>query len=247
MLATAALITLCLVTPNQAPAPVSVLLLPLDARPGVEKDVADQVTVLLAAQLAKRAELRVLTIADVESVLARDKLAQAAGCDTASCWTELAGALNTDEVIQGSVGRLGVALILSLSRIKVRTGEVVHRVADTITPADASLLILRIPYAARTLYPPTHQARVGRGILVGSLGLVAAAGTVAGVMAALTGLAVVGVWAADLSLGRNRHLVTQTQGMLLNVLGVGALGAVLVGALVAGLAGTGAVVAGVLP
>ena len=56
-----------------------------------------------------------------------------------------------------------------------------------------------------------------------------------------------GVWAADLSLGRNRHLVTQTQGMLLNVLGVGALGAVLLGALVAGLAGTGAVVAGVLP
>lgn len=247
MLLAALLCTTVTVAAAAPPPPVSVLLLPLEAKAGVQKDVAEQVTLLLAAQLAKRKELKVLTIADVESVLTRDKLVQAAGCDSASCWTELAGALDTDEVVQGSVGKLGVALVLSISRIKVRTGMVLERVAETITPADASLLILRVPYAARTLYPPTHTARVGRWALIGSLGALGGAALLVGAVSAVGALSVGGIWLADLWLGGTRHLVTQTQGMLLNVLGAGAVVLAVVAVLVGAGVITGAVVAGVAP
>src|SRR5689334_5362356 len=101
----------------------SVLLMPLEAK-GVSKDLADQVTSLLAIEMLHRGGVQVVTLREVEGAMSREQIQQMSGCDSVSCMSEIAGALHTDQVVMGTLGVVGATHLLTLSRFRARDVKV---------------------------------------------------------------------------------------------------------------------------
>ncbi|MBI5494950.1 MAG: hypothetical protein HY904_07960 [Deltaproteobacteria bacterium] len=130
-------------------APPTVLVLPLDARGGVTRDFADTVGDGLVEAL-RRQGLAVHALRELEGAAAQTRRAQVAGCEGA-CITELGAALHADEVVSGSLARVGKEHVLGLSRVVVRTG-VATRSLQRRFPADRPAAVLdALPSVARDL------------------------------------------------------------------------------------------------
>lgn len=102
---------------------------------GVEPDVVKTVSGLLAVELSRYDALDVLTSADIRRTLELETERQMAGCDEASCLSEIAGALGADLVIYGDAGRLGSLLVVNLNLFDTRAVRSIGRVsvrADTL-------------------------------------------------------------------------------------------------------------------
>lgn len=93
------------------------------------RDDADVVTSLIAAEAARQPGFRVVTYKEVETSLTQEQLKQAAGCTVVSCAVEIAGALNVDQFIMGTLGRLSGSRVLAIVRLDARTSTVLSRVS----------------------------------------------------------------------------------------------------------------------
>lgn len=124
--------------------------MPLEAREGVSKAAADQVGDLLAVEASKLGTVRVLTMRDVEGAMTIALRAQLADCDSTSCATEIAAALNTEQVVVGSLGSLGTQWVLTLSRVEVNGAAVLARVGEQLPSDDTTRLL-------QALATITHQ------------------------------------------------------------------------------------------
>jgi len=103
------------VAPETKPAAdaLSVLVVPLEAErvdPGLARTVDD----LISADLRTRANLRVTTLAEVNQLVLAEMRRDAVGCDDVSCSAEIAGAVGSDRILSGRIGRLGSSLVLTL-------------------------------------------------------------------------------------------------------------------------------------
>jgi hypothetical protein len=120
------------------PVPISMFIMPLEARSGITADDADQLGTLLAVEAARVPGFKILTYRDADALLSVEARAQLLGCDTQSCAAQVAGALNSDEVLFGSLGRLGQDHLLTVTRLRVRDMTVVARTAEAFAGADAA-------------------------------------------------------------------------------------------------------------
>lgn len=160
------------VTAATAP-PTSVMILPLEAKEGVSRDAADQLSSAMAAHASTLPGLKVVTYKEVESTLSQEQVRQVAGCGSVSCAAEIAGALNTNAIVMGSFGRFGADYLLTLSLVSARdavvTGRSVRRfpgkqmeaVLDAIPQITAELFGKMLPpeaFAAAQPAQPTQPA-----------------------------------------------------------------------------------------
>src|SRR5436853_7301614 len=81
----------------------SVIIMPLEAKTGVNKELAEIVTQLLADEASKLGTHRVVTYREVEGTMSAEQLRQVSGCTATSCAAEIAGALNADELAMGQL------------------------------------------------------------------------------------------------------------------------------------------------
>jgi hypothetical protein len=133
---------------------ITVLVLPLEAKSGVARDTADQVTSALAAQAGAVPGFRVLALAEIEGTMSQEQLRQVAGCNTASCAAEIAGSLNTDEIVMGTFGRFGNAYLLTLSRVNGRTATTLRRVSHKIPGDKLESTLDDLPRLVDELFAP---------------------------------------------------------------------------------------------
>ena len=157
--------------------PTSVMILPLEAKEGVSRDAADQLSSAMAAHASTLPGLKVVTYREVESTLSQEQVRQVAGCGSVSCAAEIAGALNTNAIVMGSFGRFGADYLLTLSLVSARdavvTGRSVRRfpgkqmeaVLDAIPQITAELFGKMLPpeafaatQPAQTTQPPPSVA-----------------------------------------------------------------------------------------
>src|SRR5258708_6351236 len=96
---------LAVAAPSVAAEGIRVLVLPLQPLAGTTRDQAELVTSLITAEAARIPGVNVVAFREIEGTLSQDQLRSAAGCATASCAAEIAGALDTDEIVMGSMGR----------------------------------------------------------------------------------------------------------------------------------------------
>ena len=90
------------------PTPGSVVILPVEAKQGVNNGVADILTTSVANSVGRRKLFsRVVSAKDVENRLGREKQKQLMDCSSTSCWTEIGAALGGDYVLSGQAARLG--------------------------------------------------------------------------------------------------------------------------------------------
>lgn len=207
------------------PAPattMSVLVLPVQIEQNVPAALGKQVTAVLVHSAGTVPGYRVIAFSEVEATLGVEASRQLTGCSTDGCAAEIAGALNTDQVITGSMGKLGDSYILSLTRVQARDARVLGRaqrmfsirieedIADNMPGAVAQLFGTAAPRGASPAQQGTATAasRVFRDVLrrlVLPLRIAGAVGLTAGGLAAagaiIPGLVAAGATAHDLALG----------------------------------------------
>ncbi|MEW5849273.1 MAG: hypothetical protein AB2A00_10685 [Myxococcota bacterium] len=141
-----------LLLPVANPDTQSVLILPLEAKQGAPRELAEVVTQLLAADASKLPEFQVVTFREVEGTMSQEQVRQVAGCSTVSCAAEIAGALNTDQIVMGTLANVGDNFVLTLSRIRARDARVVGRATDVVPRLDQNTMLRRIPHVVATLF-----------------------------------------------------------------------------------------------
>lgn len=152
-LAAAILPLVCLAQAPAAPPPTRLLVLPLTATSGVPHREVTVLSDFMAAESRRIPKHHVVSQQDIEQMLSLEARQQLAGCDTTGCLAEVAGALDADEVLYGSVGRLGAdELVLTLSRVDPRKGRALPGGAERITGSGVDAALDAVPRLLARLY-----------------------------------------------------------------------------------------------
>lgn len=114
------------------------LVLPL-APKRVDPMLAETLSGIVASQLARRDELKVVTLETVEAITQMEVLKDAAGCDDLGCAAEIAGALDADRVLMGSVGRVASGYSIILRWIDANNSETLEVESDLVPGGEAEL------------------------------------------------------------------------------------------------------------
>ncbi|MEW5852503.1 MAG: hypothetical protein AB2A00_27200 [Myxococcota bacterium] len=157
-------------TPAQKP---TLLVLPLEARHGVPAQQIQVMTDYMAAESRRIPGYQVVTQADIQQLLSQEVRNQLLGCNDQSCLADIGGALNADEILFGSVGRLGrKELVLSLTRLDARAGKPLAGEAERLKSTDADVLLDGVPRILKRLYPkydpPAPRVKPPSPLLVGA-------------------------------------------------------------------------------
>ena len=248
--------------PQEEAAPKkSVLIMPIQAEAGVDPALCKQVTSVLVNVAAGLPGYRVISQAEIAASMTQEMMKQASGCNSVSCAAEIAGALDTEQIVIGSLGKVGQSYLLTMSRINGRDAVVVGRAQRRFDMLLEDDIVDNMPGAAAELFglpPPPTTAKgtavqaggatasgwVFRGFLrrmVLPLRIGAAGALAAGVLVGLANVAawgvVAGVTVHDLSRGGRfpNHKILAAEAIVSDVVfavGTG-LTVVLVGLLVA--------------
>ncbi|MCC6806085.1 MAG: hypothetical protein IT381_01565 [Deltaproteobacteria bacterium] len=116
-----------------------ILVLPLKARAGVSADAVQLATNLLLSQLDGVRGLTTVGQDDLQAMLDVDRKKQVLGCDNTSCLAEIGGALGTDLVLYGDVGKVGKTTNINISVIRSKGAAVAARASRLIENEDALL------------------------------------------------------------------------------------------------------------
>lgn len=168
-----------LVTAAAAAAPVharKVGALPLAAGANVDAKTAAALSEALAGELARVPGTEVITQAQMKSLLDLEAQKQLAGCSDDSCMAQIGAALGVDELIGGSVAKVGESWLVGLRKVDVKSAG--SRLADrrlkggTLDDVLDALpgLVAEVSQAAPTATP----------VLSGSIAVVASAPAPAG-------------------------------------------------------------------
>jgi hypothetical protein len=139
--------------PDSAPAgELSVLVLPIEAKDGVSKSEAELATAAFAAEADRVPGFRVITYREVEGTMTQEQVRQVVGCDAVACAAEIAGAMNTDQIVLGQVGKFGEAeVVLTMTRVEARSARVLGRVVERYDARHPRILLDRLPWVVATV------------------------------------------------------------------------------------------------
>lgn len=142
-------------------ADLKIAVLPLKPGPGVDQKTADLLTENLVAEIQNRVGKRVLSAHEIEATLGFERQRQLLGCSEQSqCLTEIGGALGVDELVLGSIGRLGASLIINLQRVNMRTGITERRYSKRVHATSDEAFLDAVSAAASDLYAPEKTAQL---------------------------------------------------------------------------------------
>jgi len=130
----------------------SVVIMPIEARAGVKPDLAEQVTAAFVPHAARATTARVTSFAEIRGAMSQEQLRQVAGCNATNCAADIAGALDADEIVLGTLGRVGDSFLLNLSRVQARTTLVVARATERFPAANETAILDRLPAVATALF-----------------------------------------------------------------------------------------------
>jgi hypothetical protein len=141
------------------PALKKVLILPVEPKGArVTRDMCELLTASITAEAGRLPGYRTLALKEVEGLIGQEQMRELAGCDAAGCAAELAGSLNVDEVVMGSLGTFGDNYLLTLTRIQSRTALVLGRSVQRFSGQGESDILDRLPSAVAETFGVTAPA-----------------------------------------------------------------------------------------
>lgn len=149
-LAVAALLAASVALPHAAsaqPAPVAgrktkVLVFDFTVKGDAAKDLGRVLADVAARELAKLKNVQALTQADVTAQLGVEKQKTMLGCaDDRSCMAEIAGAIDADRTLGGSVVQLGDAWLVSVTYVDARKAATIGGDQETLRGAKMDQLV----------------------------------------------------------------------------------------------------------
>lgn len=118
---------------------------------GLSQDKAEIIADIVAEYISKLGDLRVVSKADINSMLNLEKQKRLAGCTDKECFAEIAGALGMPWMVTGSISRFGDSYVLNLKLIDIRNSYVAGRVTKRTKGGEDDLLD-EIPDATQELF-----------------------------------------------------------------------------------------------
>ncbi|MBI5493709.1 MAG: hypothetical protein HY904_01710 [Deltaproteobacteria bacterium] len=132
----------------------SLLVVPLRGAQGVGAPVLAALSEHVTTQARRIPGYRVVSTQDVQQLLTLEMQQQLTGCKQESCLAELAGALNVDEILYGSLSRLGQrGLVLTLNRVDARRAEALGAESDRLPLSDHDAMLDVSALTLQRLYP----------------------------------------------------------------------------------------------
>jgi TolB-like protein len=133
-----------------------VAVVPLAAR-SVDSASVAVVEDAIASELIKSHKVRVLERAQMNRILREQGFQQSGACDQGDCSVEMGRLLSVDQILTGSLGRVGGSYSLSLRLVAVKTGEVTSSVTRNQKGAIDEVLTDLLPMAVSELLAPMDQ------------------------------------------------------------------------------------------
>jgi len=147
-----------------------VAVLPLDAR-GLTTEEASVMTDMLGSELLQTGAFRVMERSQMDKILAEQGFQKSGACDNSQCAVEMGQLLGIDNMVVGSIGKVGRTFLVNARMVSVGSGEIIRSVSRTTTgdlddiltrmmPIVASELANRpVETARHPLFPPAPQAK----------------------------------------------------------------------------------------
>ncbi|MBI3178356.1 MAG: hypothetical protein HYZ27_01770 [Deltaproteobacteria bacterium] len=109
----------------------SVAVLELKAT-GLDANVVKNLTELFTAEAGKVPGYKVIGQSEIKDMLGFEIEKQQMGCDDASCYAQIGGALGVDLLVTGSVGTVGETFVVNARLIDIGKAQTRNRVAESI-------------------------------------------------------------------------------------------------------------------
>jgi hypothetical protein len=94
---------------------------------GINQEVVRSLSEYVQTRLTGFELYRVTGSAEIAALIGVERQKQMLGCSDEGCAVELAGALDTDRILSGTLSKLGDTYILNLSLVDSRKGVTIHR------------------------------------------------------------------------------------------------------------------------
>jgi hypothetical protein len=117
-------VTLTLALPAAA---AQIVALDLQAQGNAPKRLAQALSPLLIAELARREGMSVISQDDVRALLELEAEKQLVGCDDAGCMADIAGSLGAELLCSSKIALVGKEYVVSLTLLQVDGAKVVRR------------------------------------------------------------------------------------------------------------------------
>ncbi len=136
-------------------------VVPLRAGAGAKAALAGSLSDVVVAELRRNAGVEILTSEEISAILGHESDKAMLGCDEISCLADLGGALGADELLAGSVAKLGTSWILHLKRIDVKEVKVVAQVDRRFKGGSIDDLLDALPAMTKELLAGAPLAASG--------------------------------------------------------------------------------------
>lgn len=123
----------------------------LEQKRGVHEKDIDSISNFIASQVEKYSGRKVISEADMRTILRGEEIRQKCGSEDTSCVAEIGAALGVPEAVSGDLGKLESFWMLNLRRINVNPPEVIKRSSRDIE-GTMDDLIRALPGAVAELF-----------------------------------------------------------------------------------------------
>ncbi len=130
----------------------------IEAKVGIDQAKVDIFAELLQDTLRNSFGYKVIGRSDITSMLGLEAQKDMVGCEDDSCLAEIGGALGVDELVSGSLAKLGSYLVVSLKRIDPNNAKVIGQSTRKLKGDSDDNLIEAVAPMAAELYPEAAAA-----------------------------------------------------------------------------------------
>jgi len=176
-----------------APAP-TVAVNNFEAR-GISPDEAATLTDVFRTRLMKTEKYQVMERGQMEAILKEQAFQQSGICTDQECIVEMGQILGIEQIIAGSLGKVGNAYSINVRIISVESGKIINSVSHSYTGPIEDLLTSEIGVVVNklagleTLYEPRapkkrerNSKKLKRNLIISGIGAVAVGGGVAALL-----------------------------------------------------------------
>jgi hypothetical protein len=122
----------------------------LEAR-GITADEAATLTDVMRSEMINTGKFRVMERSQMESILKEQGFQQTGACNNEQCMVEMGQLLGAENMVAGSIGKIGKAYSINVRMFSVKTGEIIGTVSQSYAGAIEGLLTTEIPAVAKKL------------------------------------------------------------------------------------------------
>ena len=122
------------------PPTVKTLVMPFNLGEGIDPALVELITDVAMTQLSDAGSRELIGQADIAAALDLEAQKQLLGCSDVGCLEELAGAMDVDSLITGTINKVGDGFLVIITELDAREVKQLARVQGTSGPSESDLL-----------------------------------------------------------------------------------------------------------